>query len=98
MWKRRAESIQYMRGSLSIFHKLLLYGARWEEKKKELEREERQAFTIKVKKMEIFQGSQSFCQNYAKKGKLVDKKLLSLYNDSSSDEHSNEHILQEEEK
>ncbi|MDD6158098.1 MAG: hypothetical protein PUC52_01525 [bacterium] len=43
-----------MQRSISIFHKILLYGTACEEKKKVLEKEERQAFAVKVKKTEIF--------------------------------------------
>lgn len=55
--------------------------------KEALAGEERRAFSTKVQNLVIFLWDKSFCQFYAKKYRLIDKKLLSLYNDSSSKEH-----------
>ena len=48
---------------------------------------ERGDIDTKVQILVIFLWNKSFCQFYAKKCRLIDKKLLSLYNDSSSKEH-----------
>ena len=55
--------------------------------KKNIPGEKDRPLALKFNIWQYFLGNKCFCQFYAKKCRLIDKDLLSLYNVSSSKEH-----------